>query len=413
MKLSINNVGPFVGRHEIKIDGITVLAGINGCGKSTFGKALYTVFSAFYNIENQVEKEREASLKTRLLNYFIHLSRNISLRSLNNKVDDIVENILSGGDIRKSFDVMASDIIVDDEEKEILIERCNEIFELNNEVIKETILANIIDSEFGEQFVNLNSQENWAKVELCIKNKKISFECNKDDITIDSSFALAKDIVYIDDPNVLDSIDNRNSFYDVRMHKENLRVKLGEKTSTQFAAVDQILIYEKIKRIEEKISIICDGEVKSTEGRGYRYISDRYKEGLDVENMATGLKSFAVLKMLLQKGYLQENGVVIFDEPEIHLHPEWQKVWAEIIVLLNKDLGINVLLSTHSADFLSFLELYIRKYEIGDKCNTYLLHSSDNSSGIEDVSEKWDEIYGRLGKPFIAATEELEVLNEG
>ena len=45
---------------------------------------------------------------------------------------------------------------------------------------------------------------------------------------------------------------------------------------------------------------------------------------LNVENWSAGIKSFAILRRLLENGTLHEKGVLILDEPEIHLHPEWQ-----------------------------------------------------------------------------------------
>ena len=47
MKLYMENIGKLANT-EIDIDGITVIAGKNGTGKSTIGKVLYSVFSSFY-----------------------------------------------------------------------------------------------------------------------------------------------------------------------------------------------------------------------------------------------------------------------------------------------------------------------------------------------------------------------------
>ena len=68
-------------------------------------------------------------------------------------------------------------------------------------------------------------------------------------------------------------------------------------------------------------------------------------------NLSTGMKNFVILKQLLQNGSIDENGIVILDEPEIHLHPEWQLKFAEIIVLLQIEFGVHVLLNTHSPYF--------------------------------------------------------------
>ena len=57
MKIELNNIGPFV-EASVDIDGITVVAGENGTGKSTIGKTLYAMFDAFYlydDLSNQVQ----------------------------------------------------------------------------------------------------------------------------------------------------------------------------------------------------------------------------------------------------------------------------------------------------------------------------------------------------------------------
>lgn len=49
MRLEIRNIGKV--RHaDIAIDGITVIAAANNTGKSTLGKALYSLLSPFHNL---------------------------------------------------------------------------------------------------------------------------------------------------------------------------------------------------------------------------------------------------------------------------------------------------------------------------------------------------------------------------
>ena len=51
---------------------------------------------------------------------------------------------------------------------------------------------------------------------------------------------------------------------------------------------------------------------------------------IDVASLSTGLKAFVILKQLLINGNVQDKDVIVLDEPEIHLHPEWQLLYAEI-----------------------------------------------------------------------------------
>lgn len=57
-------------------------------------------------------------------------------------------------------------------------------------------------------------------------------------------------------------------------------------------------------------------------------------------------------------GTIEFNGTIIRDEPEIHLYAEWQLLFAELIVIIQKEFGVHILLNTHSPYFLNALEVY-------------------------------------------------------
>ena len=119
-----------------------------------------------------------------------------------------------------------------------------------------------------------------------------------------------------------------------------------------------------------------------------------------MRNLSTGLKTFVILKTLLLNGGIEYNGVVILDEPEIHLHPEWQLLFAELIVLLHREFGVHILLNTHSPYFLRAIQVYSAKYEMADKCRYYLSENRGNHAAITDVSGDIERIYARLSKPL-------------
>ena len=108
---------------------------------------------------------------------------------------------------------------------------------------------------------------------------------------------------------------------------------------------------------------------------------------------------------------MEENGIVILDEPEAHLHPEWMIKYAEIVVLLQKNLDINFLVSTHSSEFLSYLELYTRKHSVLEKCKYYLLQNDqtdETKSVVVDCSNDLEKIYKKLSRPYLWASRKLD-----
>lgn len=121
---------------------------------------------------------------------------------------------------------------------------------------------------------------------------------------------------------------------------------------------------------------------------------------LDVKNLSTGFKTFAVLKTLLLNSTIEYNGIIILDEPEIHLHPEWQLLFAETIVLIQKEFGVHILLNTHSPYFLRAIQVYSAKYEVADSCKYYLSEMIGNQAEISDVTDCIEKIYVKLSYPL-------------
>lgn len=122
---------------------------------------------------------------------------------------------------------------------------------------------------------------------------------------------------------------------------------------------------------------------------------------LSVKNLSTGLKTFVILKNLLTNEVITDNGTIILDEPEIHLHPEWQLLFAELIVLLYKEFHMHILLNTHSPYFLRAIEVYAAKYGVSDMCRYYLAQVNKKGSAyIDDVTTEIDKIYAKLSKPL-------------
>jgi len=115
---------------------------------------------------------------------------------------------------------------------------------------------------------------------------------------------------------------------------------------------------------------------------------EEYKKGNDL------------LKKLIENGTIEPNSPVILDEPEVHLHPEWQLVLAEIIVLLQKYMNLNFLINSHSPYFVRAIEVYSLKYAIDSKTKYYLAKIQNDLSEFEDVTGNVSEIYKILAEPL-------------
>ena len=98
---------------------------------------------------------------------------------------------------------------------------------------------------------------------------------------------------------------------------------------------------------------------------------------------------------------IKEKDVLILDEPEIHLQPEWQLLYAQLIVLIQKAFDLNIVVTTHSAHFLEAVEFYSKEYESVQKCKFYLANEVEELSGFEDVTNNIKKIYSQMVEPSI------------
>ncbi len=415
MVLSLKNIGKLV-ETQIAIDGITVIAGENDTGKSTVGKALFAVFNSFYDVDRQVLSERIDSIESVLslvlknanrtpVRYYIRIlaediaSHQVSLSQKSGFKDRISESVLQM--VEKSGEGIDDFRLIEVNDSDEVVHRIQEIMDVSEEEILKAIVEKKMDTEFNGQVTNLFTNKK-GEIRLQIKDKSIALSIENNRVTgIENAINLHVEAVYMDDPFLLDTIPS--PYFGIRSryadHRTHLRKKIFDNASKK-TAVEEIIVNNKFQNIYEKISSVCSGEIVRSNQKEYSYKSADSDKLLDVRNLSTGLKTFVILKTLLLNGGIEYNGVVILDEPEIHLHPEWQLLFAELIVLLHKEFDVHILLNTHSPYFLRAIQVYSAKYEMADKCRYYLSENSGNQAAITDVSDDIERIYARLSKPL-------------
>ena len=425
MNLELKNVGK-IKYANVELNGITVLAGENNTGKSTVGKMLFCIFHSFYKIEEQIQEERIKAME-RVFSTFDYANpfiRFLDITLLVKKIINSKELFLTNRSVLikelEQFYTSNGKKVqqsVPQAELEKLAERVCIVLKLEDNEIRKTILRKRLQAEFAMNVGNLNHIEEDGKttVKLTVKNNHIDFEIitNKE-IIINDYISLTKEIIYIDDPFILDDLDVRMLFttFTTFEHRGDLLNKIvngKEKELFDFTIIDEIIAEKKLEKILKIMNDVCDGSLQTEEGNKYIYKTGKLNGSLDMVNLSTGMKSFVILKQLLQSGIIDENGMIILDEPEIHLHPEWQLKFAESIVLIQKEFGANILLNTHSPYFLNAIEVYSQKYEIDSKCKYYLAKDSDGNAIISDVTNKTEAIYAKLAQPL----QKLENLEYG
>ena len=413
MLLTIKNIGKIMNA-SFKIDGITIIAGDNNTGKSTVGKILYCLYRGFYDIENRVTKSRanaicgQASVK----------AVRLRTRRITELITDELAKMKAEGNDFSSITASIMDIIVphlrkDSDNSTLLQELEHSIREaitLSDDDVKRRLLHGIMYSEIGDDICHVNFPDLESTVILNVKNEDFTILLRNNSIeSITQPFDLFSQAILIDTPFVLDELSGRWSrSYSPIDHRGELASMLSANehpTVDGDAAEDFVsraLAERKLKRVYDRISTVSKGKfLESTSGE-IRYKEDGLREGVLVSSLSAGLKSFLIIKKLIENGALREKGVLIFDEPEIHLHPEWQLAFAEVIVLLQKEFDLSIVVTTHSAYFLFAIEVFSAKHEIKHKCNYYLAETVEDGmvADFVDVTDNLEPIYAKYFKPF-------------
>ena len=409
MKLSLKNIGK-IETASVEINGITVIAGENNTGKSTVGRALFAVFNSFYNIQKQIESERVQNIE----NLIDMMYRNVTNR-YTRRFDsgEIAQKIVAQIYLYKDDTEAVKDLIVktilqydenfekhiDDNSIDEYIVRIKDGLNVADLDIFKSVLEKKLDAEFAGEVNNIFTDKT-GEIVLSIKDTNIIVTIEDNAVkSVVGKIDLHTQTVYIDDPFVIDEVRYTygidNSSLD---HRGYLREKLNKENNANL--IDEIIASNKLDNIYRKISTVISGDIVKNKRSGLGYQRKNTDKVLDVKNLSTGFKTFAILKTLLMNGTIEYNGTIILDEPEIHLHPEWQLLFAELIVLIQKEFGVHILLNTHSPYFLNAIEVYAVKYGINDRCKYYLASSQDDISTIGDVTNNIELIYSKLAGPL-------------
>lgn len=421
MELSIRDFAK-IQQADIVIDGITVIAGENNTGKSTVGKILFSLFNALSDVEEKIFNERMRELRSsseRIMSEYFdkdadhggygktHFLSNRIVRSIRGNKNNSIEKIEE--DIKKELYKYKDSIIykIDEDLFEEMICKLRENVESFLEIPEEDIILEVVSEYFSKVFSSQTNSlldkgsHNNPILALKIKNRqnRLFFQDNRC-VKMENEINIIHKAIYIDNPFVVDELSGN---YDGLSTMENELKKLILKQNQRDifdGVVESVKTKEKLREISEVLKTVVDGDIIFGQREEIYLKNDNLNKPLSVHNLSTGIKSFAILKMLLEKGCLKDKDVLILDEPEIHLHPQWQIVYAQLIVLLQKNFDLSIIVTTHSPYFVDALDLFSHKYEINKKVNYYLASNIEEGAIIERVTDNIDLIYKKMASPI-------------
>ena len=420
MKLKISNFCK-IDHAEIIIDGITVIAGENNTGKSTVGKALFSLFNSVANIESKIEELKREEIRSscrKMMDDYLDNNRSFHVmlgrtRFYARKIEEeIFRQIQEVSSI--DFDMMRQivykatqryDILryIDGEDQQEVVSKIahkiDNILNISGNTIALEVLSRYFNKIFYNQVNSLTGKSTKADLELYVKDKKMQLQFeNNSCIDFVKELSITNQAIYIDNPFVLDSL-NKISFNEMDAYLKKL-VTESDQADIMESVIETVMAKEKLSEVFKALQSVVAGKVIQKKDGEFYLEDERFAEPVYISNLSTGLKSFVILKMLVERGAVKEKDLLILDEPEIHLHPQWQVVYAEIIVLLQKYFDLTVIITTHSPYFLDAVNLFSIKHGTGDSVNYYTSELAEDRVKMEQVTDDIESIYKKMASPI-------------
>lgn len=390
---------------DIAIDGITVIAGPNGSGKSTLSRWLYYVIDTITDFDGYLLTDFRENIKELLITLYrirmeVSLGRRTSsdvlplpqidmdaISSVNDieQIPLIVErlHVLVSDYSKVILDYFQSDRISDAKKNRILrflskddsqsdiytaVEGFSVSLNQKLDLLQKHVVARsyLRNREDAVSFIHdiLNEEDNVpANVELSEDNVNVWDKRLGTLLGIDQ-------VIYIDTPMPFELSDIKNNIFLKRLYD---RMTVPSKA-----------LVPAQKKLLQRISLILSGQIALRknlfEDDKLYYERKDGKLSLPLDKLATGMKTFAYLFQLLKNGCLNDKTVLMVDEPEVHLHPQWVVQYAHIVVLLHKMLGVKIVLASHNPDFVAAIHAISKKEKVADKTHFYLSKKIDGSS---------------------------------
>lgn len=426
---------------EIKLDGITVLSGINGCGKSTLSRWLYYLVNGSARFEEFLFYKYRDSIIAKVNNlslavgeiedkylWDINIQENMFYKELDDagkefnrivyssdKLDEIIgfvsiiftkiiidakkyfldaftEGNVSEAKINRIFSILRINL-EDKSEKTALLE-----FEEENINWIQEISKNLVDNirmRSSEIFFNLIGKHYyvWIKDPITIQLSEDNVNIFEAEYTL-KLFNLTK-AIYVDTPMSITSNDTTNIFWN------DLRRRMIADTPDK--ANNQKLLM-RIKRILGGEAILNKDELSAN--KTLRFITSDNKINILLKDVATGYKSFSYIQRLLENGELTSETLLMIDEPEAHLHPQWIVDFARILVMLHKEIGVKIMIASHNPDMISAIQAIAEASGVIENTNFYLAEPYEGNphqyvyrclgQDIEDIFKSFNVAFDKI-----------------
>ncbi len=451
-ELNIKNIGK-LDDAKVSIGQFTVFAGPNNTGKSTVSKLLYSFFDAlnahhagtyinnladsfFTNLEvfegqfeeidemlppirKEIEKLYDVVIKHSiddldgLIPDIVAIVKNVLI--MFNNIQNDFEFLLVEHDYESSlfFHDYKADIYGVEKSLNVLEEEIRNINakKLVTFGMEARIRGNLIQNFQVSKLSNLRGKEDTLSEVGIQKFGKFEFSSSKIELNLNGvwlresqRFPRFSDLIYLESPVYWKL---KNALEDLRInpryrHRERVRLSgipgyfYDLASAFKHEYTGDIAFPDLYERLTGKD--VLGGKIAISESGDLSFQENGRSFSLPVTAM--GVANLGILALLIERKILDEDSILFIDEPEAHLHPAWQVVMAETLFDLAKG-GVNVVIATHSADILKWLEVHVKKNPEDEgmiALNKFPANGDDSNE--QDFNDKIAAIKQELTRPF-------------
>lgn len=419
MRLQIQNINK-IKEADIALNGLTVIVGENDMGKSTIGRAFFSTIKAVSNMRSLSNESSANKASKHIDSLYKHFYGKRSIdgaMELLPRFKSEMERICLDEAERNAFlehlNAKIDEIDLSPRQKSLLKEDIANIRICYDQVdnpaaILKTELAYLVESEFMGQFCSSKSELTYIMLDT-EEEGRLLFKAKNNQVT-EVSFSergFYEDITYVESPLYFHLLDSLKSSVAYREMKRTLGFKpMAPAHVKDF--VDKVLNFQNFNNQQSLFGpqskdfhtedIIHGMFAYDKSSRSIVY----QKNGMKIKpiNVASGIKSFGALQLLLDGYCISNNRPLIWDEPENHLHPQWQVEFAKVIVQIVNS-GIPVMISTHSPYFLQAVRYYSAMYSIEKYVNYYMAEcANEDMVTIKEVTNDLNQVFLTLAEPL-------------